>query len=122
MIYNEYRVKFYINSQTGKKPALDYIKLLDEKTRQKVNKYIEFLRENKGYLNEPYSRHIRGKIRELRVDFNNGYHRIFYFSFLEKKIILLNAFLKNTNKTPIKQISIAENNYQDTINNPQLYE
>jgi len=43
-------------------------------------------------------------------------------NFLEKKIILLNAFLKNTNKTPVKQISIAENNYQDTINNPQLYE
>lgn len=49
MIYNEYRVKFYINSQTGKKPALDYIKLLDEKTRQKVNKYIEFLREKNNF-------------------------------------------------------------------------
>jgi phage-related protein len=123
MIYNEeYKIKFYINSRTGEKPALDYVKLLDKKTRQKVNKYIEFLRENKGYLNEPYSRHISGKIRELRVDFNNGRHRIFYFSFLEKKIILLNAFLKNTDKTPIKQILIAENNYQDAISNSQLYE
>jgi phage-related protein len=119
MIYNEeYKVKFYINSRTGEKPALKYIELLDKKTRQN----IEFLRENKGYLNEPYSRHIHGKIRELRVDFNNGRHRIFYFSFLEKKIILLNAFLKNTDKTPVKQILIAENNYQDTISNSQLYE
>ncbi len=67
-------------------------------------KYIEFLRIQKGYLEEPYSRHIKGKIRELRVDFGRNKHRIFYFVFVNKTIVLLHAFLKKTAKTPISEI------------------
>jgi phage-related protein len=88
----------------------------------KVYKYIEFLRVSNGVLDEPYSRHIKDKIRELRVDFSNKKHRIFYFTFINKNIILLHAFLKKTPKTPPKEIKIAEENYIDVINNPKLYE
>ena len=123
MIYNgKYQVKFYQDSQTGEEPVLDYLKKLDLKNRQKINKYINFLRDNRGYLAEPYSRHITGKIRELRVDFSNHRHRILYFSFVDKTIVLLSAFLKNTRKIPIKEIYLAENRYNDFINNYQLYE
>lgn len=123
MIYNEeYKIKFYINRGRGEKPVLKYLESLSLKARQKINGYIEVLKENRGYLNEPYSRHIRGKIRELRVDFNNGHHRIFYFTFINKNIILLHAFLKKANKTPEKEVLMAEKYYQDIINNRELYE
>ncbi len=72
MIYNgggEYKVKYYTDPKTGKAPVRVYINSLCDKERAKIYKYIEFLREHKGYLDEPYSRHIDGKIRELRVDF-----------------------------------------------------
>jgi phage-related protein len=84
-------------------------------------KYIEFLRENRGHLDEPYSKHIKGKIRELRVDFGKNRHRILYFAFVEKTIILLHAFLKTTAKTPVSEIKKAENNYQNVLNNPKIY-
>lgn len=123
MIYNDkYEIVFYKDSFTGREPVLDYIKSLNKKTRNKINKYIDLLEKSNGYLNEPYSRHIIGKIRELRVDFDNSHHRIFYFSFVNKNIILLSAFMKRTNKTPPKEIVKAERNYQDVINNLQLYE
>lgn len=54
--YEEYQVKFYCDSRTGKKPVLEYLKRLDPKDRQKINKYIDFLRERRGYLDEPYSK------------------------------------------------------------------
>jgi len=73
-------------------------------------------------LDEPYSKHIKGKIRELRVDFSRNRHRIFYFAFIGKKIILLHAFLKKTKKTPISEIRRAEENYQDVLNNKEIYE
>ena len=96
MIYNEltkeYKVKFYKDIKTDQSSVLDYIKRLRDKEGAKVSKYIEFLRINRGYLNEPYSRHIKGKIRELRVDFGRNRHRIFYFVFIKKTIILLQAF------------------------------
>jgi len=125
MIYNEnveYKVKFYKNIETGQAPVLDYIENLNEKERAKVLRYIEFLRENKGYLDEPYSKHIRGKIRELRIDFGKNRHRIFYFSFIKKTIILLHAFLKKTAKTPTFEIKRAEENYYNILKNPKIYE
>jgi len=125
MIYNqgtEYRVKFYQNIKTGRSPALEYIEGLRDKEKTKVLKYIEFLRVQKGYLEEPYSKHIKGKIRELRVDFARNRHRIFYFVFIKKTIILLHAFLKKTTKTPIFEIKKAEENYYNVLKNPKIYE
>jgi len=90
----EYSVKFYKNCHNGQEPVLDYIKRLDEKNRAKVLKYIAFLKDNRGYLDEPFSKHITGKIRELRVDFSRRRHRIFYFTAIGRRIILLRSFLK----------------------------
>ena len=126
MIYNEstieYKVKFYKDIKTGRSPVLEYIEGLTDKEVVKVLRYIEFLRVNRGYLDEPYSRHIKGKIRELRVDFSKNRHRIFYFISVKKAIILLHAFLKKTTKTPISEIKKAEENYQNILNNPKIYE
>ena len=126
MIYNEdiieYKVKFYKDVKTGRSPVLEYIEGLRDKEGSKVFKYIEFLRINKGYLEEPYSRHIKGKIRELRVDFGRNRHRVFYFVFIKKTIILLHAFLKKTTKTPISETKKAEENYQNVLKNPKIYE
>ncbi len=123
MIYNEeYKVKFYCNSRTGKEPALDFIKSLDNKISSKISKYIEYLRINRAYLDEPYSRHIEGKIRELRVDFANNNYRLFYFCIINRTIIVLHAYLKKTDKTPEKEITIAEKNLIDCLNNLEKYE
>ncbi|MBU3918551.1 type II toxin-antitoxin system RelE/ParE family toxin [Patescibacteria group bacterium] len=122
MIYYDYKVKFYKDSEIGNIPVLEYIEKLNEKEKAKVLKYIEFLRQQKGYLDEPYSKHIKGKVRELRVDFNKKRHRIFYFLFINKTIILLYAFTKNTQKTPRNEIFRAETNYIDVLKNKQIYE
>ena len=109
MIYNnsEYKVRFYRDSEA------DYSSVL---------KYIEFLRKHKGCLDEPYSKHIKGKIRELRVDFARKRHRVFYFIFIKKTIILLHVFLKKTKKTPLSEIKKAEENYRDVLSNKEIYE
>ena len=125
MIYNEdieYEVKFYKNVKTSKSLVLEYIEKLSDKEQTKIFKYIEVLRINKGYLDEPYSKHIRGRIRELRIDFGRNKHRIFYFTFIKKNIILLHVFLKKTAKTPLSEVKKAEENYQNVLKKPKIYE
>lgn len=122
MIYTGYKVKFYTDPKTNRSYVFEYIDNLDEKQKAKISKFIEFLREHEGVLDEPYSKHIKGKIRELRIDFGKNKHRIFYFTFIEKNIIFLHAFLKKTAKTPSKEIKKAEKNYYDIINNYKTYE
>ena len=109
----EYKTYYYKDSQTGKVPVLEYIERLSRKEKVKVLKYIDFLEKNKGYLDEPYSKHIKNKIRELRIDFSKNKHRIFYFTFIGKRIILLHAFLKKTEKTPKQEIIKALDNLYD---------
>jgi len=125
MIYTnneEYKVRFFKDIQSGRSPVLEYFRKLSDKEELKILKYIEFLRINKGHLNEPYSKHIKGKIRELRIDFGNNKNRIFYFIFIKKTIIFLHTFLKKTAKTPISELKKAEKNYQNTLKNPKTYE
>lgn len=119
---SDYKIKYYKDSINGKKYVYEYIEKLDEKDKAKVFKYIEFLKESEGCLDEPYSRHIHGKIRELRVDFSKNRHRIFYFATFGKTIILLNAFLKKTKKTPKSEIEKVLTYYKDALNNKNLYE
>ncbi len=124
MIYSkeeEYKVKFYRDVKTNKSPVLEYIDNLEIKEKTKISKYVEFLRINKGVLDEPYSKHIKGKIRELRVDFSAKRHRIFYFTFIGKNIIILHVFLKKTVKTPINEIKKAQENYDNVLANPKIY-
>jgi len=118
----DYKIKFYQDVSTDRSHALKYIERLSDKERAKILKYIEFLRIQKGYLDQPYSKHIKGKIRELRIDFGHNRHRIFYFVFIKKTIILLHAFSKKTAKTPTSEIKRAEKNYYDVLKNPKIYE
>lgn len=118
----EYAIKFFYHPDSDKAPVLEYLEDLPVKEKIKVTKYIEFLRQNKGVLDEPYTKHIRGKIRELRVDFGKNRHRVFFFTFIGKTIILLHAFQKRSAKTPQTHIDQAMLNYSMVINNPRLYE
>jgi len=122
MIYNEYKVYYYRNSQNNKVPVLEYIEKLSFKETAKIFKYIDFLRDNKGILDEPYSKHIEDKIRELRVDFSQNKHRVFYIVVIDKKIILLHSFLKKTAKTPKQEITRALNNFEDYKINKNVVE
>ncbi len=123
MIYTnvEYKVKFYKELENNTSPVLGYVESLPIKEKTKIVKYIEFLRINKGVLDEPYTKHIKGKIRELRVDFSSKRHRIFYFTFVGKNIILLHAFTKKTEKTPLSEIKKAEEYYYNVLNNQKVY-
>lgn len=126
MIYlnnnDEYEIVFFTNQLKGKSLVYEYIQSLPDKERSKVLKYIEYLRQNKGVLDEPYTKHIIGKIRELRVDFSKNRYRIFFFIHVGKKIILLHAFLKNADKTPQSEINTALKHYYLIINSNQNYE
>jgi len=98
----EYKIVFYENNK-GKCPVKEYLIKLNKKEVAKILAYIDLLKENNGYLDEPYSRHIYKKIRELRIN----RHRILYSVVVDQNIILLHAFLKTTNKTPSREIDKA---------------
>jgi phage-related protein len=77
---------------------------------------IDLLSAQGVLLKEPYTRQLRGKLRELRVKDHLGHVRVFYFTFTGGRFVLLHGFLKKTDKTPEREIDIAEKRMKDFIN------
>lgn len=117
----DYKIIYYVDEK-GNIPVKEYIDNQKIKERAKIFIFINFLKENNGYLDEPYSKHIKGKIRELRIDFFKNHHRIMYFVFTGEEIILLSAFTKRTEKTPQREINKAINNYNNFLKNKEKYD
>ena len=56
--------------------------------------YIDLLAERGVGLDEPYSRQLRGKLRELRLYLGRDRHQISYYVASGRRIILLTVFRK----------------------------
>ena len=107
-------VKFYRDSK-GREPVADFIDSLPINAQAKVLRLIDLLARYGVLLKEPYTKQIRGKIRELRITDKTGKVRILYFTNTGKTFVLLHGFVKKTGKTPATEIDIAEKRMNDFI-------
>lgn len=114
MLYSDYEIVFYVKL-SGRNPVLDYLNNLPREENVIVNNHINLLLKNSGILFPPYAKHIYKKIWELRPQHQNYRHRIFYFIGANKKIVLLSAFLKKSQKTPHIEIKKAYKYYLNYI-------
>jgi len=104
-----YRIRFYKN-KNGKSPVVEYLKELknsknerDKKQADKINDYIQTLSKEGKSAGEPYIKHIKGELWELRP----ARDRIFFVALVEDSFFLLHHFTKKTQKTPKPEIEKA---------------
>ncbi|MBI5413133.1 type II toxin-antitoxin system RelE/ParE family toxin [Candidatus Peregrinibacteria bacterium] len=115
MLYSEYQVIYYSRTGSLKSPTKDYIYALSFKEKRKIFSYIDMICERDGKLPVPFAKHIYEKLWELRIRYGNRRHRILYFIAPDRKIVLLSAFLKKSQKTPRSEIEKAYSYYIDYI-------
>lgn len=58
-------------------------------------------------MKEPYVKHLRNKLWEIRMKGGSGIARAIYITAQERKIIILHVFVKKTQKTPETAIKLA---------------
>ncbi|MCE2927813.1 MAG: type II toxin-antitoxin system RelE/ParE family toxin [Rickettsiales bacterium] len=58
-------------------------------------------------LKEPYVKHIQGKIWEMRLKGKDGIARALYVTVTGRRVVILRAFIKKTQKTPREEIELA---------------
>jgi phage-related protein len=108
----EWGIEFYRDDK-GREPIAEFLDSLPVHVRAKAVRLFELLARYGVLLKEPYTKHIKGKIRELCITDRTGAVRILYFSFTDGRFILLHGFIKKTDKTPAREIQIAEKRLQD---------
>jgi len=112
-----YDIYFYEDAR-GNEPVLDYIMELRDKQDKdsriklsKIDDYIEALRQYGTQAGLPYLKHLSGKIWELRPIRD----RILFAAWVGGGFVLLHPFLKQTQKTPQREIEQAKRELADII-------
>ncbi len=107
-----YQIYFY-KDKNRKEPVKDYIQELasnkDKNSRIKLTKirdYLKVLSEYGTRAGVPYVKHLDGDIWELRPLRD----RILFAAWDGKSFILLHQFMKQTQKTPSREIEAAKRN------------
>ncbi|WP_430883376.1 type II toxin-antitoxin system RelE/ParE family toxin [Fusibacter sp. JL216-2] len=101
----------------GQCPILDFLMKLPKKDRAKILREVDLLQDFGLQLGMPHVKKMKGTddLWELRVKQGSDNYRIFYFTLKAKRFVLLHAFQKKSQKTPKKDIEIAEHRKTDFL-------
>jgi phage-related protein len=58
-------------------------------------------------LGEPHVKHLEAKLWEMRLTGRDGIARLLYVTVVGKRVVVVRAFLKKTQKTPRSEIDLA---------------
>lgn len=67
-------------------------------------------------LGEPHTKAFGNGLFELRIKGSEGIVRVFYCTLVNRRIVMLHSFVKKTQKTPPRELRIAENRLKEIKN------
>lgn len=101
-------IVFFKNNR-GDEIVKNDIRRLEKHTIAKVAHHIDLLMHHGPSLSMPYSKKLSSKIYELRI---RGKQEIrILYTFFKNQIYILHLFQKKTQKTPQRELKIAEERY-----------
>lgn len=110
-----FEIEFY-EDKNGISEVYDYIKMLKSNNSKenrikarKIDLYLSLLEERGLMIGEPYLKRIDKEIWEIRPLRD----RILFASWYGNKFIILSVFMKQTNKTPRREIEKAKRYLKD---------
>lgn len=95
----------------GRKPVQAFLEEVFDKNHALWSECISSIERIKYriYHREPYSKVLGFGLFEIRVRSKNDLARIIFTFLRNRQIILLHGFIKKTEKTPLKELEIAQN-------------
>jgi len=108
----QWKVLLYTTPQ-GNKPVNEFIRSLELKAKTKVYNALELLKNYGVSVGSPHIKKLTGtELWELRI-LGSDSIRILYIAITGKTFLLLHGFKKKKDKTPSKEISIAEERFTE---------
>lgn len=112
-------VDFY-RTETNRCPVEDFLNSLTGKQAQKVAWVLQLVEELNPVPRQYFKKLVNtDDIWEVRIQFSNNIFRLLGFFDGNELIILTSGFAKKTQKTPRREITIAEQRKRDYFNRRQ---
>lgn len=105
----------YYQAADGEYPVQKLLDELPKPHRAKVFAALSLLQERGPTLGFPHTSQVEGRIRELRTHYGRHLYRILYFMDNQRRVVLLEAFEKDTPKVPPDRLRTARNRLQDHV-------
>ncbi len=101
-------ILFY-HLESGRCPVEEFLDTLTDKQFEKVSFVLDLI-EQLDIIPQEYFKKLKGSddIWEVRVQYGNNIFRLLGFFDANNIVILNHAFTKKTQKTPAREINIAE--------------
>jgi phage-related protein len=108
-------IHFY-RTKSGKCPVEEFFDTLSDKQIEKVLWVLRIIRDIDFVPREYLKKLVNtDDIWEIRVKSGGNIFRILGFFYKNKIIILTNGFMKKSQKTPLKEIKIAQDRKKDYL-------
>lgn len=105
---------FFYRTASGRSPVEEFLDSLDSKQAQKAAWVLQLVEELDRVPVQYFKKLVStDDIWEVRVRMGNNIFRFLGFLDGSKRLVLNHAFQKKTQKTPSKEIRIAENRKRD---------
>lgn len=76
---------------------------------------VELLAEHGPSLRLPHSRAFGDGLFELRLRGRSGIGRAFYCFLIDKRVVVLHAFIKKTQQTPDREMKLARKRMKEAL-------
>ncbi len=108
-------ISFY-KTDSGKCPVEDHLDSLSDTQVTKITWVLKLIRETKNISTKYFKKLVNTEdIWEIRVSVGKNIFRLLGFMQEGRLIILTNSFQKKTQKTPRKEIKLAEKRKKDYL-------
>lgn len=104
---SQWKVEFY-KVPSGNSPVLEWFKSQEPKIKAKFGRIFDLLQEQGTAVGKPYVAPLANKLYEIRIEQDTNIYRTLYFAYTGKRFILLHGFQKKTQKTPKKELDLAQ--------------
>ena len=75
----------------------------------------ELIEEFGPKIGMPFTRSIKSGLFEIRAKGKEGIARALYCNLVGKELVILNAFVKKTQKTPKKELALARKRMKEVL-------
>lgn len=106
---------FFYRTPGGDSPVEEFLDALSDKARAKCLAYLRQVDEHGFDLPRSIIAKVRGKIREILPEWGGIEYRFFYAAIVGRRIVVLHAIQKQSQKLKAKDIDVAEARYRDIL-------